>query len=381
MVISDRQSTERGQALILMVLAMNAIFMLGVIIVDVGLWVSERRVAQTAADNAALAGRVELTSLSGAPGVVAKAQEWATKNGYTQGVDGATVTVNYPYSDSTKIEVEVSKPAPLLFASILGLAFDNDIGARAVGTALTTTQSYAVFANRTDPRCPHNTLQWSGGNATVLGAVHSNGDIKMSGQDNTITGATTYVCPSDINSNNTFNPPPIPGGHIDWPLTFTTGDFPCTYGSLTGPDIDLTDGTHWLNAATKTLNPGVYCAPTFHTLSLAGTNGNVTLVSNSSHDINVSAANLNLTAFAHNVLAFAASQGGGIQFSGAGSFWQGLLVAQFGNVQISGSTNAAGTPQFVGALLGNTVQVSGQYLKLTGAYLPLSSDISVGLIE
>jgi uncharacterized membrane protein len=164
---------ERGQVLILSVLFMTAIFMLGVFVVDLGLWVSERRVAQTAADMAAMAGAVSL-SQGNTSEAVDKAKEWATKNGYTQGTDNATVIVNYPYdSDNTKIEVEVSKPATLLFGSILSLA-GIDVGARAVSAALAGAHFYAIFSDNSN--CNQNGgIQWGANDVTVTDDVHANG--------------------------------------------------------------------------------------------------------------------------------------------------------------------------------------------------------------
>src|SRR5574341_892490 len=54
------RSGEVGQGLILFVLAMTVIFVIGVIVVDISLWVSERRGAQKDADMATLAGAMEL---------------------------------------------------------------------------------------------------------------------------------------------------------------------------------------------------------------------------------------------------------------------------------------------------------------------------------
>jgi hypothetical protein len=51
---------ERGQSLILLVLGITVMFVVGAIVVDVGLWLSERRGSQTDADFAATAGAFEL---------------------------------------------------------------------------------------------------------------------------------------------------------------------------------------------------------------------------------------------------------------------------------------------------------------------------------
>ncbi|HEY8766157.1 MAG TPA: pilus assembly protein TadG-related protein, partial [Dehalococcoidia bacterium] len=55
-----RLSEEHGQSLLLLVLAITVMFVIGAIVVDVGLWLSERRGSQTQADFSALAGAYEL---------------------------------------------------------------------------------------------------------------------------------------------------------------------------------------------------------------------------------------------------------------------------------------------------------------------------------
>lgn len=58
--IARHKRGERGQALIMMVMAMTVMFVIGAIAVDVGLWLSERRGAQADADFVALSGAWEL---------------------------------------------------------------------------------------------------------------------------------------------------------------------------------------------------------------------------------------------------------------------------------------------------------------------------------
>ena len=54
------RANEKGQALILFVLFMSVVFVIGVIVVDISLWLTERRGAQKDADLATLAGAQEL---------------------------------------------------------------------------------------------------------------------------------------------------------------------------------------------------------------------------------------------------------------------------------------------------------------------------------
>jgi hypothetical protein len=454
---------------------MTAIFMLGVFVVDLGLWVSERRVAQTDADMAAMAGAVSLSQGQTGATAVAKAQEWATKNGYTQGVDSATVIVNWPYCgpdgtgtcDNTKIEVKASKPAPLLFASIFKLVV-GDIGARAVGSALTAPKFYALFAhgdsNTTD--CSGG-INLSGGNFTITGATNANGYWDVSGTSGSnpvvINGQSSYVCkPSTVatDQNTTVTPLATPGSWADWPVQYSFPDFeqhvaytppvvlssgvsnsaptlPVSVAGIVGTQIILVDNEAMLvtgvagnvltvtrgccgttavahsagaavtNACTYsssgnldltayhklpadpgysyTLQPGVYCAAGQITCKPCdNTDGNVTLVSaaSSGHAIDISAKGASLSAYLGNhVLAFSMSSDiQGINFSYAGSHWDGLLVNESGGVTVTGGHSSSGDTSSIGAILAQTIVWSGGHSSIQAAYVGGSS-VSVALIE
>src|SRR5881409_1500123 len=70
---------QRGQVLILFVMGATVIFVIGAIVVDIGLWVSQRRSAQAAADLAALAAATELPD-SGAAAL--KGETFGSRNGF-----------------------------------------------------------------------------------------------------------------------------------------------------------------------------------------------------------------------------------------------------------------------------------------------------------
>src|SRR5881409_1482256 len=74
---------QRGQVLILFVMGATVIFVIGAIVVDIGLWVSERRSAQAAADLAALAAATQLRDPSDPnAAAIAKGLDFAKRNGY-----------------------------------------------------------------------------------------------------------------------------------------------------------------------------------------------------------------------------------------------------------------------------------------------------------
>src|SRR5258708_349627 len=85
---------ESGQALIITALGMTCLFGFAALATDVGLLLREKRMAQTAADGAAVAGASEL--FVGDPQVSSVAKSAAGLNGFTDGSNGVTVVVNGP---------------------------------------------------------------------------------------------------------------------------------------------------------------------------------------------------------------------------------------------------------------------------------------------
>src|SRR5438128_9609044 len=73
---------ERGQVLILFVMGATVIFVIGAIVVDIGLWVSERRNAQAAADLASLAAATQLRNANPSGDAQVKGIDFAKRNGF-----------------------------------------------------------------------------------------------------------------------------------------------------------------------------------------------------------------------------------------------------------------------------------------------------------
>jgi hypothetical protein len=95
---------------------------------DVGIMLREKRMAQTAADGAAVAGASELAFGGAQVSSVAKAASGL--NGYSDGANGVTVTVHGPpggpangphAGDANYVEVIVSKVQPTFFMSVFGV--------------------------------------------------------------------------------------------------------------------------------------------------------------------------------------------------------------------------------------------------------------------
>ncbi len=162
---------ETGQVLVLMILAMTVVFVVGAIVVDLGLWMSERRGAQSAADFSALAGAQELVS-----GVTAADQasafDIATQFAIANAVDplaidsGPTTVCSSGNScinvgssncreDGTDnmpwVEAKIRRPGAALFTSLFGL-LDADVGAvaRACVGSLLAANSLSPFGVQTN---------------------------------------------------------------------------------------------------------------------------------------------------------------------------------------------------------------------------------------
>ena len=119
--------------LIVMVGVMTLVFVVGAIAVDIGLWVSERRGAQTDADFIALTGAWELIDPGASEAdAIAAANAALTGNDEQLNADIANIDV-----DLTErcVSVDVSHDSSRLFSALFGLSTDPEIGAHAKACA------------------------------------------------------------------------------------------------------------------------------------------------------------------------------------------------------------------------------------------------------
>ena len=130
--------------LILWILMATLIFVIGAIVIDFGLWFTERRHAQTAADLAALAAA---TRLGDDAATIAMGMDYAERNGYDHDSAAVDVYVDPTYNgDPDLVEVKIRQDAPTLFLGIF-TAGSFDIGARAVASVTQGDAVYAIFVD------------------------------------------------------------------------------------------------------------------------------------------------------------------------------------------------------------------------------------------
>jgi hypothetical protein len=129
---TSTQKSERGQALILAMLVMTVIFAIGALVVDLGLWLSERRAAQADADFAALAGAWELLDPAGsqADAIAAVSAALAAND------DEGNASLPHPPSVAGNcVTVDVEHDTPSLFSAIFGAVATENIGGHAKACA------------------------------------------------------------------------------------------------------------------------------------------------------------------------------------------------------------------------------------------------------
>lgn len=119
----DARRPERGQALVMFILMSLVMIGAVAIVTDISwVWYGQQRM-QRAADAAALAGAVYLP---GDPaGAYSTARAEATKNGFTDGSGGVTVTPARDPLNNRRLIVDVSGPIGSFFARALGITTFN----------------------------------------------------------------------------------------------------------------------------------------------------------------------------------------------------------------------------------------------------------------
>jgi Flp pilus assembly protein TadG len=363
---------ERGQAIFIFLVVITIVLVVGVMVVDVGLWLSERRHAQSAADLAALAAATELRNSNAL--ATARGIEYARRNGFDSSQNGVTVEVNPRYNgDPDLVEVRISEDAPALFGHIFGLANMN-IDARAVARVSDTPLNlgYAIFADRRNNNCnPQSVLRVLGSGNSVNGQVHSNGDLYIDAPNSSFTGGTTYTgCFNSPPSSTTFNPPPRQDSARQAPIGYNYQDFACTR-TFSGPNTNLeSEPTLWVNnnVNTNQLKNNVICSDGNITLGRDNVSGIVTIVSDNGR-VTLTGNNFDLTPAWDNVLIFSArSSGGGvgcgsnpaIQMEVRNSVFRGYIHAPDGNVEfeLQSCVQASGN-QIFGSIVAGRVRING----------------------
>jgi Flp pilus assembly protein TadG len=233
---------------VIVLTAMMSTVLFGVmgLAIEVAGFYSVKRKMQTAADAGAKAGAIVYWK---GGDFDTEARRGATQNGYTDGTDGATVTVNHPpqlltstfYNNANYVEVIVRQTQNLHLISILTNTRTTTLGARAVGGLVPVSGASIVVLDPT----ADSAFRMSGGTLNIPGGIQINSNdadkaLNISGGSTSITAGYINVTGGDNCTSCTPTPtngaPPIPD-----PLAF-----------LQAPTYDPTDCGYTDNGVVKT---------------------------------------------------------------------------------------------------------------------------------
>jgi len=218
---------EAGQSLVLFTFMLATLVGITALAVDVGMAVRERANEQHASDAAALAAADVLYDNGSIDEAKAAARSIATANGYTDGVNGATVTVNIPptsgdyVGQSNFAEVKITGESQAQFATVYNISV-FPIHGRAVASGINSSGAYGIVALN-----PHacRALDLNGTIGITIHAAgifvnsdcpdeafYAEGTVTVDTQVNDVVGGWTGVGTVNI------NPPPTSADPITDPL-------------------------------------------------------------------------------------------------------------------------------------------------------------------
>lgn len=274
-----RPAARRGTVVVVVAVCLVAMLAAVALSLDGGIMMDKRRQAQCAADSAALAAANDLykswfitSSAYGSqfqgldPNGTARAAALAEAkaNGYEDGVNGCTVTVNIPPQSGpfknkpTHTEVIISHSQPRLFSKLFGSGDDITYGARAVSRGRRGGISNAILVLSPDKKSALN----AGGNGTITvtgapiqvnstdsEAMIANGGGSLTAPQFLVGGSPGYTTPGGGSFTGTIvpNSEPIPD-----PLAYLP---PPNYNSLI---VRRTNKLQHSGNGTDTLLPGIY---------------------------------------------------------------------------------------------------------------------------
>ncbi|MGI9101634.1 MAG: pilus assembly protein TadG-related protein [Terriglobales bacterium] len=250
-----RRRSQSGQSLITVTVSIAVLIAFAGLATDVGYLEFVKRQMQTAADSGAIAGAQEI--LRNQPSQIQPAALHDTdKNGYPNGTNNISVTVNNPPAsgyyagDNSAVEVIVQQPnQPLTFLSILGVT-PATVAARAVAhlgagngclIALSGSDRGAVtFEGTANVNLNNCTVV---DNSTDCSALVANGGAQVTASGFDVAGN----CPGYTGS--------VPGNYNTTPSTGLLPS-PDPLASLPAPAL----GTcQTFNPANTVISPGTYC--------------------------------------------------------------------------------------------------------------------------
>ena len=246
---------SRGFVLVTMVASAAVLLAIVGLAIDTGCLELLKLRMQTAADAAAVGG-VQEYRMNGSSTVTAAAKADAAANGFTDGANSVTVTVNHPPAsgfstgDRTAVEVIIKQNAGTMFLSALGLT-SASVQARSVARQGSSTNCmYALDPAGSDALSVTNGVAVTSSCGVVVDSANTKALTASGGAKLT---ASAIAVAGDYKVSNGATVSPSPTAHA------ATGGDPLAYiaappvGSCTSNNFSIGGST------TTTISPGVYC--------------------------------------------------------------------------------------------------------------------------
>jgi hypothetical protein len=249
-------TSQKGSILMLGALTLLVVTAFAGLALDASYMYFHKRTMQTAADAGAYGAALEL--LRGGTGIVSAAKADTARNGFTDGSDDVTVSVNNPPTSGTKsgntsfVEVIVSHPQPTWFMRALNF---NSITVKARAVAgIGSTGNGCVYALNQDTSNQNNGFFVNGTtNSTFSCGVFSNSNFRSVGGACVVTPTVSYTG-TYTNSDTSGNCGPTGIGQGVPTVDPLANKFSIpSYGSCTAHNFRVNGGT------TVTIPPGTYC--------------------------------------------------------------------------------------------------------------------------
>jgi hypothetical protein len=350
--------------------------------VDGGYTFAQRRWMQNAADAAALAGARELllyTELGQSKtnqDIYNRIKEYLDKNRAICALDPCTYSFvaqyypgkqaviqdsNPPPAGATGVYVTAKVDRPTLFLRALRL---NTMAVAATACAAGIAKcggGYAIWADA--PNCSQNELALAGSSVTIEGDVHSNGEVKSTGQTTVVYGYITYTTPtpqgnitpipaSGNPAQDSVRPLPVlynladyaPGGtyatQANRKYHYYKGNFNWNPNNIPIPlDFDglyYIDGNVSLSGFDNLSDPTDPNKPFRITIVATGT---ISVTNGSGQKLAPSQYADGLLLFSNNNVGNPKCTPWVINISGSNNNWSGVIYAPYGLVNMQGATN------------------------------------------
>jgi hypothetical protein len=360
-----RRRKEAGQALVLTAFALTLLTSAAGLGIDMGYLRYQKRLQQSAADSAAIAGASDISYNN----VTTAAKTDSASNGYTDGSNNVTVTVYNPPNDGPHagvadyVEVLVRKVQPTFFMRILGV-YSTPVIARAVAYLSGSAKScmYSIGTGGGNGILNNGSGSLSAPNCGII-----DDESLLNNGSGTITASTIGVVGSVTNNGSgSITPTPVTG--------IVPASDPLAYLQPPTPGTCLPNGTGTVNGSgPATLSPGNYCSGiTINGSSTVTLNSGIYTITGGGMTFNGSG-----TITGTGVTLYIGSSGGSVTLNGSETFnltapttgaYAGILFYQDRSNASGATVNGSQTSKFQGAIYFPSAQLTLNGSGSTAAY-------------